>query len=171
MLKRFMQRVEFDPMTSCWLWAGPTAAGGYGYFKYDGRVQKAHRVSWALHNGYMPNRDIKVCHRCDTPACVNPDHLWLGTQADNVADMVAKGRNRPPPPCYGSKNPGAVLDEDTVWAIRHMIKNGSFTQPQIRASYGVAQMTINRIARYETWPHVHLNWPFEKLTPEQEESL
>jgi predicted XRE-type DNA-binding protein len=170
MLKKFMERVEFDPMTSCWLWAGPTAAGGYGYQRYEGRVQKTHRISWALHNGYMPPRHIKVCHRCDTPACVNPDHLWLGTQADNVADMWAKGRGKPPVPKRGSANPMAVLDEEQVWAIRHMIRNGSFTQPQIREAYGVSQMTINRIARFETWPHVHLNWPFHEIETQKEEA-
>jgi hypothetical protein len=166
----FLARVEFEPNTGCWLWTGAPSAGGYGVIKHDGRYQKAHRVSWALHHGFMPDRDVKVCHRCDTPACVNPAHLWLGTQRENIADMVAKGRNRPPAPQLGSKNPQAALTEDDVWAIRHMLRNGSFTQPQIRRAYGVSPMTINRIARGESWRHVHFNWPFEAVSSLQEKA-
>jgi DNA invertase Pin-like site-specific DNA recombinase len=110
----------------------------------------------------MPPRETKVCHKCDTPACVNPDHLWIGSQADNVADMVAKGRQRYTAR-FGSTNSMAALDEDAVWAIRHMLANGYFSQVEVAVSYGVSPMTISRIANYQTWPHVHLNWPFHRI--------
>lgn len=170
MLDEFMKRVEFEPNTGCWLWSNAPGAGGYGTVRYDGRDQKAHRVSWALHRGYMPPRDIKVCHRCDTPPCVNPDHLWLGTQADNVADMMAKGRHRAVG-CVGSENPMSALTEDDVWAIRGLIRQTNIPQAKIGKMFGVSQMTISRISTYATWPHVHMNWPFNPLpiyTPQEQ---
>lgn len=159
-LSRFMARVEFEPNTGCWLWTGAPGAGGYGVVQFGGRNQKAHRVSWALHNGEMPPPGVKLCHRCDTPACVNPEHLWPGSQRDNIADMVAKGRNRAPRGLYGTKSAQAALDEEQVWAIRHMLRLKLFGVNEIARSYGVSPMTISRIGSWQTWPHVHLNWPF-----------
>lgn len=158
MSEGFFSRVEYEPNTGCWLWSGAPGAGGYGVAKFDGRYQKAHRVSWALHSGSMPPRDVKVCHRCDTPACVNPAHLWLGSQADNVADMMAKGRHRTSSR-FGDENPMAELTGDNVWAIRLMLRYQRFSQAEIARSYGVSPMTISRIANWQTWPHVHTNWP------------
>lgn len=159
----FLSRVEFDPNSGCWLWTGAPGAGGYGVLSFDGRYQKAHRVSWALHQGEMPSRDIKVCHRCDTPACVNPDHLFLGTQADNVADMIAKGRNRRGPPPIGSTNPMSALTEEQVLEIRAVAAMRRWSQNQIAESYGVTPMTISRIVNWQSWPHVHAQWPGQPL--------
>jgi len=158
-LTDFMRHVEFEPNTGCWLWSGAPGAGGYGVIRHDRRYQKAHRVSWALHNGFMPPRTVKVCHHCDTPACVNPDHLWLGSQADNVADMMAKGRHRSVPR-FGDDNPMAALNGDQVWEIRHALRTGKWSQAAIARSYGVSKMTVCRISNWQTWPHIHLNWPF-----------
>jgi hypothetical protein len=169
-LDTFLQRVEPELNTGCWLWTGAPAAGGYGALKYDGRTQKAHRVSWALHHGAMPPREIKVCHRCDTPACVNPAHLWLGTQQDNIADMVAKGRNRAPPSRFGDANPVSRLTGEKVWQIRHLLKIGPWNQAEIARSYGVSVMTLSRVANWQTWPHVHLNWPFDPHPLYQEQA-
>lgn len=159
-LDEFFVRVEPELNTGCWLWSGAPGAGGYGTSKYAGRNQKAHRVSWALHHGEMPPPEVKVCHGCDTPACVNPAHLWLGSQQDNIADMVAKGRNRAPTVRLGTKNPTSVLDEEQVWAIRQMLRLSMFGVNEIARGYGVSPMTISRISNWQTWPHVHLNWPF-----------
>jgi hypothetical protein len=86
---RFWARV--DKSGECWLWTGPRDKDGYGKANVRRRALRAHRVSWTMANGAIPEGLI-VCHRCDTPACVRPDHLWLGTQLDNVRDMTAKGR-------------------------------------------------------------------------------
>ncbi len=86
-----------EPNTGCWLWLGTTVPGGYGRIRVDGVFVAAHRASYASAFGLFDPAS-KVCHRCDTPACVNPDHLFLGTQKDNVRDMMNKGRSRRPLP-------------------------------------------------------------------------
>jgi hypothetical protein len=91
---RLVEGIRIDPRTQCWLWTGSRNAQGYGNISHEGRHLVAHRLAWLLWRGPI-DVDIKVLHRCDTPPCCNPDHLFLGTQADNVADMVAKGRHRP----------------------------------------------------------------------------
>ena len=100
--ERFFKRFERDSKTQCWNWTGALTPQGYGviYGKMiDGTYLKrtlAHRASWIIHNGPIPDGEgahgTVVMHKCDNPTCVNPDHLMLGTQADNVKDMIAKGR-------------------------------------------------------------------------------
>lgn len=94
-MERFWKRVEKTP--TCWLWRGASKTPqGYGVVTVDKKDQYAHRISWKAANGEMPPPGMCVCHTCDNPKCVNPDHLFLGTQKENVADMVSKGR-RPAP--------------------------------------------------------------------------
>lgn len=91
--ERFMAKVSPEPMSGCWLWCGATNEHGYGNFWDRGTMRKAHRVSFEMHCGEI-GRGQFVLHKCDTPGCVNPGHLWLGTGKDNTADMVKKGRWR-----------------------------------------------------------------------------
>lgn len=91
----FMDRVEMVPFSGCWYWAGATN-GRYGKLKLAGRLEYAHRVSYQTHYGPVPE-GLMVLHRCDEPLCVNPDHLFLGTQTENMRDCIAKGRFSPPP--------------------------------------------------------------------------
>lgn len=92
--ERFASHVAPEAITGCWLWLGKPDKHGYGRINVGGRAGKAqfaHRVSWELHRGSIPN-GMGVLHHCDTPSCVNPDHLFIGTQSDNMRDARAKGR-------------------------------------------------------------------------------
>lgn len=91
MLKRIEDAIIPVPESGCWLWTKRTDRGGYGWIKIDGIHRAAHRVVWEFYNGPIPN-GMKACHKCDTPLCVNPNHIFLGSQGDNLRDMFGKGR-------------------------------------------------------------------------------
>lgn len=90
--ERFDEKWMQIPFCDCWLWIGANN-GMYGKFNFAGICVSAHRVSWELHRGEIPE-EMDVLHTCDTPLCVNPDHLWLGTKKDNQQDSIRKGRKR-----------------------------------------------------------------------------
>lgn len=135
-------------MTPCVEWAGYRDRAGYGKEGHrTGRSQRfAHRAAWEDANGVIPD-GLHVLHRCDNPGCVNVDHLWLGTHADNMADKAAKGRA---PRLRGESSGTAKLTNEQVAAIRLMRERGSLLR-EISAAFGVHVATISRIARKETW--------------------
>ena len=90
-LEEKMNNYEIVTETGCWIWMGCVNREGYGQVSVDGRLQRAHRVFFGLDK--IP-KGMLVCHKCDVPSCVNPDHLFLGTQTDNILDMMSKGRGR-----------------------------------------------------------------------------
>jgi len=93
MIQRFKDKF-IVANNGCWEWTGCLDKKGYGQFYYKGKHRRAHRVSWALKYGEIPPSELFACHKCDNPKCVNPDHLFLGTQSDNMKDMSRKGRVR-----------------------------------------------------------------------------
>ena len=88
-IERFMDKIEFEPTSGCWLWDGPINYAGYGHFKLNNRNERAHRVSYIIHNGNIPE-GMSICHKCDVRACVRPDHLWVGTHKENCLDRGKK---------------------------------------------------------------------------------
>jgi hypothetical protein len=116
-LAEFGRSLELDWQTGCWLWKGPSKSRfGHGQFRVKfGGTRNAHRLSWMFHKGPIPAGQV-VCHRCDVPACVNPEHLFIGTQADNMRDMIAKGRKKYAPKKTHCVNGHAFTPENTFHA-------------------------------------------------------
>lgn len=137
---RFWAKV--DKSSKCWLWTGGTTRG-YGTFfvGIHERAVPAHRVSWQLANGPIPD-GLWVLHECDTPLCVRPDHLFLGTQTDNMQDAAAKGRVR---------NQSTKLTAEDVRTIRSRYATGGVFQHELAAEFGVGQTQISRIIRLKRW--------------------
>lgn len=140
---------------NCWFWIGYVAPDGYGRIGLNPRIGKsymtAHRFSWRLHNGEISNA-LHVCHTCDTPTCVRPDHLFLGTQADNSADMAAKGHgsgNR----ARGSSVGISRLTEKDIPIIRELKSHGSLIK-DIACRFSVDPSTISVVLSGRTWKHV-----------------
>lgn len=133
--------------SECWEWQGPKNKYGYGVVHFAGKRERAHRVSYLLHRGKIPN-GICVCHRCDNRICVNPEHLFLGTSAKNTADMVKKGRQ-----ARGERQGSSVLTEDKVREIRRLHKSGLGSR-EIANLFSVSSNTVQHILKGTRWKHV-----------------
>ncbi len=146
-ISAFEEKFYPEPNTGCWLWGGPTTHG-YGYLSIKGKSYRAHRYSYKIYNGEIPD-GLVVCHKCDVRCCVNPDHLFLGTQLENVADVMQKRRN-----VYGSRCGAAKLSEESVIKIRNLRATGNYTYEKLAQMFGVADRTISRAARGLWWKEV-----------------
>ena len=153
---RFWSKVDkttgYGPNGDCWEWKGAKNETGYGIFGIEKkRLIKSHRFSFQLYNGDIPKSDdyhgICVLHKCDNPGCVNPAHLFLGTQIDNIKDMTSKGRRKH---AVGEKASSAKLTEAKVRAIR-ADKRG---YRKLAKEYGVARQTIAGIKKFVYWKHL-----------------
>lgn len=159
-IARFWKYVDRRSEDECWEWLGGHNKWGYGSFwmpRPSGghyRHEKAHRVSYQIAYGPVVWEDgtyhgIVVCHACDNPGCVNPKHLFLGTQKENMQDASRKGRTRKSRN-RGSKNPLSVLTEDAVRDIRARVSNGE-RQTAVASFHGVAIETVNSIIHGRSW--------------------
>jgi hypothetical protein len=146
--------------SNCWDWTGGTDRKGYGRFRMDG-FSASHRFSYWIHNEKQLPDDLLVCHKCDRPSCVNPEHLFLGTHKDNLVDMAEKKRG-----CHGEKSIEAKITEADVYEIRRLYEAGKFTQLELGEIYDLNQATISSIVNGRSWKHLDLGAikrPFKKL--------
>lgn len=146
--ERFWSKVSKSE--GCWKWQGAFRSDGYGKINKEGKSHSAHRISWEITNGPIPE-GLWVLHKCDNPPCVNPKHLFLGTAADNMADKMAKGRDRYVPH-IGEDNPRCKLTVEKVKEIRA----SDMTCNQLSELYGVTDGTISAIRTRKLWKHIAL---------------
>jgi hypothetical protein len=141
--ERLLARIEFDTNGwGCWLWSGDLSQSGYGRMRFAGTEARASRWAWRAWRGPIPADRPNVCHHCDTRPCIRPDHLFAGTQADNLGDMARKGRQG-----------RSILQASDIPPIRARVMAGE-TQTAVGIDYGVDSRTIHNIIAGRTWRHV-----------------
>lgn len=143
----FQDRVVAIPEAGCWIWVGHVNENGYGRIRRGGKnvfKEYAHRFSYRTYKGEIPD-GMCVCHKCDTPSCVNPDHLFLGTLLDNNSDMIAKKRNS-----VGETHKSAKLSEAAVISIRLSTESGA----EMARKFGISRCYANAVRRGAGWQHL-----------------
>ena len=162
LLERFNAKWVENPETGCWDWTAARDRKGYGVIGVGGRNRGSHRVSYELHVGPIPEGEgphgTCVCHRCDNPKCVRPDHLFLGTNADNMRDMADKGRStKGRSYTAGEKHGGSRLTKDDVdficWALPRWGRGGG---RHLARFFGVSDGAIYDIKHGRSWTDVSL---------------
>lgn len=137
---RFFSKRRWVPSSGCIEWAGSGLPFGYGLFKFNGKMVRAHRFAWALEHGSTPS--LHVLHRCDNPPCINHEHLFLGTQQDNMRDRDTKGRGK-----YRENHPSAKLSWDNV----RLIRESTELTRVLAKKFGVCGRTIYEIRTGRNW--------------------
>lgn len=150
--RRIEEKTRADPETGCIEWIAKSKAhGGYGTLCVGRRGHiRAHRAAWVLKNGPIPD-GMYVCHECDNPACCNPDHLFIGTPAENMADKERKGRGTKPPVVTGESHHNTKITTEDVLAIM----NSTDTLASLSSRYGISGKTVWRIKKRLTWGFIH----------------
>jgi HNH endonuclease len=151
---RFWNKVQkLTEPDSCWIWIGAEDKNGYGKFKVSSNGKdihiRAHRYSWELFIGRKTSSKFLLCHHCDNPRCVNPHHLFLGTNQDNADDCVSKQRHG-----FGEKNGASKLTEQQVLEIKRLYHNQQTTIVSLATRYNCGKSTISDIVINKTWKHL-----------------
>lgn len=185
-LRRFNAKINFEGelpdqsvssyvgLDRCHVWTASKKDTGYGKFAFQGKTWLAHRVSWLINRGCIPLK-TGVLHKCDNPACVNPSHLFLGNQSDNMKDSKTKGRNprgashwsvaKPDSIVRGVSSPWSKLTESEVLEIRSSYERGGVTCSDLAERFGVRELAIWKIINGKSWTHLPFKIPEEAQNP------
>lgn len=152
-IERLLNKCIPEPNSGCWLWLGYVIEDGYGRIRgEDGKLKLSHRESYRVHNGEF-DESLQVLHHCDTPACINPDHLFVGSVTDNMRDMQKKGRGKAPN--RGVTHHLAKLNPEKAFEIRWQNALG-MSWRLLALEYGMAKYAIQCIIKGRSWrPEVH----------------
>jgi hypothetical protein len=151
-LNKFISHVDIKSKTECWEWKKTLDKYKYGIFVIKCKLFKAHRVSFLFFNGHL-NKSLSVCHTCDNPQCVNPYHLWEGTQQQNNQDRQLKNRTKTGH-LYGEANPKAKLTKEDVIFIRKNYNGKEYSTRSLAKKFNVCQTKIRQILKNECWKHI-----------------
>jgi len=150
-LQRFSEKYKVNTKTGCWEWTAAISTQGYGRLGVDGKARAAHRVSWEIHHGEIPEWEgyhgACVCHKCDNRLCVNPEHLFLGSHQENISDRNQKGRDGQ---FEGDLNPRAKLTE--VQAM--VIKYSNIPARKLMNKYGISKAQVSAIRTGRSWSYL-----------------
>lgn len=141
--ERFWKRV--NKTQGCWIWTGGKDSAGYGQISVRRKKERTHRLAWLLTLGRIP-KGMFVCHKCDNPSCVNPAHLFLGSNRDNMEDKIRKKRH-----VFGERTPNSKL---TVGDVRFIRSCKSMTHVEMAKIFGVCSQTIDSVVNHKNWAHV-----------------
>jgi hypothetical protein len=142
----FLNKISPEPNSGCWLWTAAVDQFGYGLFGVggSGKNTRAHRWAYEYYKGKIPPK-MKACHTCDVPSCVNPDHLFIGTDADNIRDRNKKNRT-----AKGVKIGNSVIKPEQV----SLIRSSALSERSLAKELKVSRGTINAIRSGRTWSHI-----------------
>lgn len=145
-LLRLLRNIQIDTASGCWNWLGAKCVSGYGRIKFNDKKYRAHRLMAEIKIGPVPT-DAVVCHRCDNPSCINPEHLFIGTQKENVNDRDAKGRRNQ---ARGERHGASKLTSEQVTAIRLDTRR----LPVIAKDYGITRAHVRNLKAGRAWKHI-----------------